>query len=194
MSPTESASDDDLMRAFQEGDTPAFEELVRRYRARLAAFAQSHLRDASAADDVVQETFVRVYEEHRDYIPRGRFKAWVYTIARNLCCDRFRATARTTFDLDMPIILWTGLGQADGEPPAAEDEPDERLTRIRAAADELPEPMRETVQLKYYHGLKAREIAQIQDCPLGTVKSRLHYALKRIGEAVTGGYDNMEEE
>lgn len=192
MGPAGPASDDCLMQAFQGGDVDAFEELVRRYRGRLAAFAESQLHDPSAADDVVQETFLRVYQEHRDYIPRGRFRAWAYTIARNLCRDRFRALARRRYDPDMPLILLTGLAR-EGDGPDRDEEEEWRLERVRSAAAELPEPMRQVVQLKYYHGLTAREIAELQDCPVGTVKSRLHYALKRIGAVVQEGNNSTEE-
>ncbi len=127
---------------------------------------------------------MRVYEERRDYIPMGRFRAWIYTIARNLCCDRFREPRPVRFDLDMPLILWSGVDPTSAYASWQETAADERLAKIGQAAEQLPPLMREAVTLKYYHALKLKEIAQVQDCPVGTVKSRLHYALKRMARMV----------
>ncbi len=186
MDPAGSKTDDELMRDFQGGDVGAFEELVRRYRARLYAFAESMTHDPGAADDVVQETLVTVFEQQADYIPMGRFRAWVYTIARNLCRDRFREPSPVRFSADMPLILWSGVARTRGaERWSQETERTERLERVGEAAGELPKPQREAVMLKYYHGLKLREIAEIQGCPLGTAKSRVHYGLKAIENIVS---------
>ena len=179
------SSDDDLMRAFQSGDVEAFEKLVERWRGPLWAFASGMTSDPATVDDIVQETFVRIYEQHRDYIATGRFRPWIYTIARNLCRDRFRQPTVRSLDLDAPLILWSRL---DGTTRRARSEAGQdrgdRIGRIARAAEDLSEPMREVVLLKYYHGLKAKEIAEVAGCPVGTVKSRLHYALKRIERMV----------
>ena len=179
-------TDDDLMRKFQEGDVEAFEELLGRYQAPLAAFAEGLTGDPGGADDVVQETFVRVYEQRADYIPTGRFRAWIYTIARNLCRDRFRCPAPVPFNLDIPLVLWSGLKrrpETDGWAERAERS--DRLRKIGQAATQLADPQKEAVMLKYYHGLGVKEIAEVQGCPVGTVKSRLHYALRRIEQMVS---------
>jgi RNA polymerase sigma-70 factor (ECF subfamily) len=176
--------DDQWMREFQEGDVPAFEELLARWRGPLLALARSLTEDWATADDIVQETFVRVYEQRREYIPSGRFPSWICTIARNLCYDKLREPAPLALEPDMPLVLW--LGASGGRPePATESVADERLAQVERAAEKLPPPMREAVMLKYYHGLKIKEIAEIQDCPAGTVKSRLHYARKRMEELVS---------
>lgn len=178
-------TDDDLMRALQSGDAGAFEMLVERYRHRLSAFVSGMAHDPATVDDVVQETFIRVYEGRGDYIPTGHFKAWAYTIARNLCMDRFRRPVVRSLDLNMPLVLWSWPGGgADGQPADEWAARDEQLERIRKAAENLSGPMREVVRLKYYHGLKLKEIAEITGSPLGTVKSRLHHALKRIRKMI----------
>ena len=171
-------SDDDLMRAYQAGDVDAFEELVRRYRTRLTAFAAQRLGDRGLAEDFVQETFLRVWQGAGDYIPMGRFRAWLYTIARNLCTNSL-AGARRHLGLtpDAPMILWTW----ELEKPAEEGvEAEELHQRLEQAAATLPEKQRRAVMLRYYHGLSMGEIAEVEGCPAGTVKSRLHHALKRL--------------
>ncbi|KPJ69668.1 MAG: hypothetical protein AMS14_11410 [Planctomycetes bacterium DG_20] len=178
-------SDDGLMRAFQRGDVGAFETLVRRYHAPLTAFTESLTGDPSEADDVVQMTFVKVYEHYRDYIPMGRFRAWIYAVARNLCMDTLRQPRPASLDLDMPLVLWSGTrGYVERTSNEAWAERSAQLNQIRRAADRLPAAMKEAVELKYVHGLKAREIAEVQKCPVGTVKSRLHRALQRLGQMV----------
>jgi RNA polymerase sigma-70 factor (ECF subfamily) len=182
---TRPESDDDLMRDFQAGNVEAFEELVGRYHAPLYAFADRFVGDRSAADDVVQEAFLRVYEERADYIASGHFRAWLYTIARNLCLDRLRRRDFLPLDLDMPLILWSGLRRTpEVEGWEEETERSMRLEAIGRAANELPARQREAVLLKYYHGLKVDEIAEVQECPAGTVKSRLHYGLRAIRKIV----------
>ena len=179
-------SDDDLMRAFQGGEVEAFEALVARYQKPLAVFVHSRTAESATTDDIVQETFIRVYEHHRDYIPSGRFRAWVYAIARNLCCDKSREPTFRSFDLDMPVLLWSGLRPVSHGPGIDEGAGDsERLERVSQAAELLRPLMREAVILRYYHGLKLAEIAEVQDCPVGTVKSRLHYAVRRMKKSLS---------
>lgn len=178
--------DDELMRAFQNGEVDAFEALFERYRSPLSAFALGSTGEPATAEDVAQETFIRVYEQHKEYVPTGHFRAWIYTIARNLCCDRFREPVLVGLDLDIPLVLWSGHRRSEETARWKEKtEHSERMGRLGQGVDQLPPPMREVVTLKYYHGLKAREIAEVQDCPVGTVKSRLHYALKRLGEIIS---------
>ncbi len=179
-------TDDELMQRVQGGDAGAFEDLVGRYRAAPRAFADRMTGDGAAAEDIVQETFVRVYEERGEYIAMGHFRAWIYTISRNLCHDRFREPTLLSFDPDMPLALLVGVASIDGrswEPASDAD----RLDQVGRAAKGLPDAMWEAVELKYYHGLKIREIAQVLDCPPGTGKSRLHYALKQMARTLSAG-------
>ena len=88
--------------------------------------------------------------------------------------------------MDMPLVLWRGLGRpSNAESWARQKAEDEQLKQIDCAARQLPPLMWEAVALKFYHNLKLKEIAEIQNCPVGTVKSRLHYALKRMGDMVS---------
>ena len=170
------------MRALQAGDIDAFEELVHRYRARLTAFVAQRVGDRVLAEDFVQETFLRVYQEAGDYIPMGRFRGWVYTIARNLRVNSL-SEARRHLGLspDAPMVLWTWHGN---EPAEEEEEPDdeERRRNIEAATRALPEKQRRVIALRYYHGLSVAEIADVEGCPVGTVKSRLHHGHEKLRE------------
>jgi len=186
MDQQDAQTDDDLMAEFQGGSVAAFEELVRRYQARLTVYAETMTADGPAADDVAQETFVRVFEQRREYVASGHFRAWIYKIARNLCVDRFREPALFSLDVDVPLLLWSGLKRTeDVSEQLRKLEESEQLARLGREARRLPGPMRDVVLLRYYHGLKTREIADVIGCPVGTVKSRLHYALERLQRMVS---------
>jgi RNA polymerase sigma-70 factor (ECF subfamily) len=190
----DSCSDDELMKRFQNGEVEGFEVLVERYRPCLARFLLTLGAGVSNVDDLVQDTFMRVYEHYRDYIPMGTFRPWIYRIARNLHYDKMRERVPVPMDLDMPIVLlkdWRGSTQlAALEKRETESE---RWRRIRAACDGLPETMREALYLRYELELTIREIAEIQDCPEGSVKSKLHYAVKRLQDRVAGDKIKLTE-
>src|SRR5580658_293721 len=88
------ATDEALMTRFQKGDRGAFAVLVRRHQLALYNFALRHLRSPSAAEEVVQDAFMRVVQNASDFRQTSRFTAWVYTIARNLCIDMLRKKAQ----------------------------------------------------------------------------------------------------
>jgi RNA polymerase sigma-70 factor (ECF subfamily) len=179
-------SDDDLMRDFQGGCVASFEELVSRYRGALVGFLRA-IGAGSQAEDLAQEAFIRVYEHHRDYIPMGTFRPWLYRIARNLLYDSLRERVPVMLDLEVPMILvrdWreeTQLASMERK-----EEESETWRRIEEVRERLPESTREVLFLRYSQGLTVPEIAEVTGLALGTVKSRIHYALKRLKKRVTG--------
>lgn len=188
-------SDDDLMRSVQAGDVDAFEALVSRYRAPLEVFLAQMLGDRDLAQDFAQEAFLRVYQEASEYIPMGRFRGWVYTIARNSCLNSIGSAKRhRALTPDAPLILWNWQKVAT----VPTDTEDERRIALRKetelAAARLPERQRRSVLLKYVHGLSISEIADVEDCPEGTVKSRLHYALRRLREKLAPTFFKEHDE
>jgi RNA polymerase sigma-70 factor (ECF subfamily) len=187
--------DEALMARFLSGDRGAFALLVRRHQRPLYNFALRHLASSSAAEEVVQETFMRVVQSASDFRQTSRFTAWLYTIARNLCIDALRKKAqRQHRSLDEPA------SPNDGDPqgPSLADRTADRAAsversalslemraRLLSAVNELPDDQREVFLLREISDLPFKEIALIVDAPENTVKSRMRYALERLQAALS---------
>jgi RNA polymerase sigma-70 factor (ECF subfamily) len=188
-------SDEALMIRYQRGDKGAFTALVRRHQGALYNFAFRQLRLQSAAEDVVQEAFVRVVQNAADFKHEARFTTWVYTITRNLCIDHMRKRAlRRHASLDDSRA---GDGaHGDGGPTLGEQTADSKASvereatgselkeRIVKALDTLPDEQREVFLLREIAGMPFKEIAEVTGIAENTVKSRMRYALERLQEAL----------
>ncbi len=185
--------DEALMVRYQRGDRTAFALLVRRHQTALYNFAFRQLRVQSAAEDVVQEAFVRVVQNAADFKHEARFTTWVYTITRNLCIDQMRKRA-----LRKHASLDETRGGEDGEGPTlGEQTADARASvereatgseikdRIVKAVDLLPDDQREVFLMREVAHLPFKEIAEITGVPENTVKSRMRYALERLQAALS---------
>jgi RNA polymerase sigma-70 factor (ECF subfamily) len=161
------ASDEELFGAIAGGDGRALAELCRRWEGPLYRFIGRHTGGRDV-DDLYQETWLRAVRAARRFDRRRRFSTWIFQIAVNLCRDWHRRPPPE------PV-------EAPDTTAAAADPVDARLD-ARRLLDALPEPQRTVVILRYYHDLAEDEIAEILDCPRGTVKSRLHYAMARLSE------------
>jgi RNA polymerase sigma-70 factor (ECF subfamily) len=177
-----SLDDSAVVSAFLEGEERAFAELVDRYQNRLLNFVYRTVGDRERAEDLVQEVFIRVYRHLHRFDRSKKFSTWVYTIASNLAKNELRNRSRN------PLVLFQtikGRGEDDDRPVDFEDpgtRPDDlyRKRHLRALVEEtvaaLPEHHREVFVLRELEGKSYEEIAEITDCNLGTVKSRLNRA------------------
>lgn len=164
-------TDEELMQQVQAGSEGALETLVERWRGPLFGFL--HRRSGPAdADDLFQETWLRVVRSRRRFDARLRFSTWLFQIANNLCRDRLRRGA----------VAARGREVLAGGPRAAAPEPELRLDLARRLAA-LPDRLREVLVLRYYRDLGEREIAALLGIPPGTVKSRLHAAVQALRQA-----------
>jgi RNA polymerase sigma-70 factor, ECF subfamily len=187
-----SCSDEDLLVRFCRGQTEAFGVLVRRYERELYGYLRRYLGDGNLAEDVFQNTFLQLYLKSGQYEPGRPVRPWLYTIATHQAIDALRRGARhQAVSLDVQRET-SGDGEAQTLMDLLENrEPgpldiahgQERRQRVRAAVDQLPAFLRQVLVMAYYQGLKYREIADILDIPVGTVKSRLHAALVKLQEA-----------
>jgi RNA polymerase sigma-70 factor (ECF subfamily) len=182
------ADDRDLMARLAAGDREALAPLVERHYRRLYRVALSYLRQPEDALDVVQEAFVRACHAASRWDGSADAGPWLSRITVNLAIDRWRRNKRRA-------QTFTAMGEddraaslADGAPP-----PDQRVLgreageRIAAALRVLPERQRAIVVLRHYQEQSLEEIAQTLGMSLGTVKSSLHRALKRLRESLAGG-------
>lgn len=184
--------DETLMLRYQQGDRAAFALLVRRHQTHLYNFALRQVRVPQVAEDVVQESFVRVVLNAADFKHEARFTTWVYTITRNLCIDQLRKRAlRKHPSLDE--ARGDGgegptLGEQTADPRASverEATGSELKERIARAVDALPDEQREVFVMREASNLPFKEIAEITGVPENTVKSRMRYALERLQAALS---------
>ena len=186
-------SDDALMIRLQEGDHAAFDELVVRYNGPLTGYFVNKLRDRSLAEDLVQETLVRVFDKSWDYVPLGRFKGWLFRIAHNLTVDTVRRQSR-----DVVLTAYRGFDEDERDraaqfadsllPPDLTAASNERAEKFLTLVQALPEVQRETVLLHYYNGVPLPEVAQVMETNLSTCKSRLRLAREKlIGQIEAAG-------
>ena len=183
--------DDQLMIRLQEGDNTAFDELVDRYQSPLIGFFIRNTRDVQLSEDLAQDTLIKLYQQSWDYLPVGRFRGWLFRIARNLLIDDIR---RKTNDALVRAVKRPRdeeddvLNRIAGELTAPEDRADQREVArlVETGLDQLPEEQRQTFTLHHYGGVSLPEIAHIMDIPLATCKSRLRLAREKLAEVLKG--------
>jgi RNA polymerase sigma-70 factor (ECF subfamily) len=163
-------SDEDLMAAVASGDETALTTLIDRYAASVHAYLLRHCGNREDADDLLQETWMRVARSARSFDTARRFRSWIYGIATNLARDGFRR--RMTKE--------RALRDLSTYPPAASNADSVDRGELRERIAELPENMRTVLLLRYYEGMSEAEMAEALDIPRGTIKSRLHAALRRL--------------
>ena len=178
-------SDERLLLAYREGDVAAFKTLFLRYRGPLFNFLLRRLRDRARAEELYQDIWATVIERCQDFRGDSKFSTWLYTIARNRCIDHGRRMKlRTSSSLDAP--------RGDSNEPLIEHVANpgpstEQLAtgatlkeRIAHAVEELPDDQQEVFLLRQVQGLGFKEIAEVVNAPVNTVKSRMRYALERL--------------
>ncbi len=183
-----SCSDEKLISLFQGGDLNAFDHIVERYQGQLINFVGRLLNDRNTAEDIVQETFLRVYRNKHRYKEIARFSTWIYTIAGNLARTELRRRKIRNFF----SISQRGEGEKDYEIPDAdidvEKSVESSLVRdlIMREVMKLPIYFREVIILRDLQDLSYEEISQILKVPLGTVKSRVNRGRNLIQKQLKG--------
>jgi RNA polymerase sigma-70 factor (ECF subfamily) len=165
------------------GDAAAFEPLVEKYRQRVWRLAYQVLHDREEAWDVAQEAFVRAFHSLPSFRGQAAFYTWLFRITVNVATDRHRqrgAQARAFGPERVTEEEWARSMPDPGRGPDQEATRAEQRERIRRALDALPPRARTIIMLSDVEGLSYREIAEVLNCPIGTVMSRLHNARKRL--------------
>lgn len=183
------SSDEELMARFVEsGDRHCFEILVRRYQYEIYNYLRKYLEDDDLAEDAFQLTFLSVFRKSSQFDLSRRFRPWLYGIATNQAIDLHRSLNRRQFrSLDAPMKLAQG-----GESTKADQVADHRCDEVdlleqaefsqkmRQAIDEVGEPGRSALDLIYIQGLPYKDAAKALNVPVGTVKSRVHAAVRKL--------------
>ncbi|MHC4425848.1 MAG: RNA polymerase sigma factor [Planctomycetota bacterium] len=190
-------SDEELMLSCRDGDEGAFEILYRRYEKSILSFIYRMVTSAADAEDLCQETFLKVVRAKRRYQAKGKFKTWLFRIALNLCRDRIRRMKfRSNLSLDVPTSSQdcenVEMGQALSDlssDPAKHAETDEMRKLVQQALTALTADQRTVVILREYHALKFPEIAEVMKCPIGTIKSLNYRGHQRLLKTLSGYID-----
>lgn len=189
--PSEPSDEELLLRYRDSGEQQAFDHLVKRFETELYNYLRRYLGNAAMAEDVFQASFLQVHLKSHLFEEGRRFKPWLYTIATNQAIDAIRRSGKhRAVSLDSQGPEDSDVGTlvnilSDGElGPQEEMEVRERRDWVRESVEELAEPLRGVVLLVFFQGLKYRDAAEILDIPVGTVKSRLHSALIKLGGAL----------
>ena len=174
-------TDDALMRQAAQNNAEAFGVLVRAHEMRVSRFALRLLgSDYSTAQDITQETFLRVWRGRHAYVPFGSFSTYLLRIAHRLCLDALRRTRARA----LPLDIWADAESIStrATAPSAEQIACESglADAVKAAVAALPETQRTVFILSHYEGVGYQEIACILECPIGTVASRRHHAVQNL--------------
>ena len=183
-------SDADVVAWAQDGHEPAFRELIRRYQRPVFSLIYRMVRDRETAEDLAQETFVKVLNAIDTYRPEHKFSSWIFKIANNTAIDQLRRKELDTLSLEGAPDAVTPERQAatalqigsGGESPLEEIEARELGAQIEAAIGKLRPEYRACIILRHVEGRPYEEIAEILGLPLGTVKTYIHRARGELRE------------
>lgn len=188
------ARHDELAGRIQRGERQAFAELVGLFQKKVFVQAYGFFRDREDALEIVQETFMRIYEKIGAFKPEQSLSGWIYRVTHNLCVDHYRKTVKKR-RLASPLdtVPEGRLASADDDHPACEA--GQLAAAIDRALDSLSGRQRQVFVLKYRQGMKLCQVADAMAVSLGTVKALHHRALKRIRREVAPGpggeYESM---
>lgn len=171
---------EEIARGLRRRDPEVLEWLIEQYQHRLLRYLVSILRDRQTAEDVFQETWIRVLEQGRRYDPAHNFSTWLLTIARNLAIDHLRRKRPEALE-DLPPADEPPVRGAGAFELAVQHEQAEKLG---GALERIPDEQRETIVLRFQEGMSLEEIATVTKAPLSTVKSRLYRGLEAMAGMV----------
>ncbi|KON28435.1 RNA polymerase subunit sigma-24 [miscellaneous Crenarchaeota group archaeon SMTZ-80] len=188
-------TDEELIARFQLGDGYAYDQLVRRYKEPLLNFIYRFLGDIVESEDIVQETFYRVYKNKHYYKEVAKFSTWIYTIASNLAKTELRRRRRRKIF----SIHKETAAEKEIELPDVKSDPEKEVNTvltekvIHKAISNLPPKFRQVIILRDVQGFSYEEISSIIKVPLGTVKSRVNRARLRLQEDLRFLIEDFED-
>ena len=181
---SETDNDSKLVEMVQRGDQEAFNLLVLKYQHRVLKLVNRYVRDPSEAEDIAQETFIKAYKALPTFRGDSAFYTWLYRIAANTAKNVLVSSRRRMVDynLDMqdPEDYVAQSLLKDGDTPEGILLTEEIRKTVTDTMQQLPDDLREAITLRELEGLSYEEIAEVMDCPVGTVRSRIFRAREAI--------------
>ena len=187
---TSELSDEGLLAAYREtADRALFNQLMGRYQREIYSYLRRYIGSTEMAEDAFQGTFLQVHLKCHQFDSARRFRPWLYAIATNQAIDvqrrnkrhRMVSLDRTPGDSEQRNSSWAEKLVGGTPDPLLAASKQENGVWMQESISSLGEPMQQVIQLVYYQGLKYREAADVLGIPVGTVKSRLHAAVQRLG-------------
>jgi RNA polymerase sigma-70 factor (ECF subfamily) len=189
--PSTDVSDESLIVQYRDsGDRGLYETLIRRYEREIYSYLRRYIGNSEMAEDAFQGTFLQVHLKCHQFDSHRRFRPWLYAIATNQAIDVQRRNKRHRMvsldrsggsENDDRSGSWSEKLVGDSPDPLRSASDQENSRWIHQSVESLGQPMQQVIHLVYYQGLKYREAAEALGIPVGTVKSRLHAAVQRLG-------------
>lgn len=186
--PTLPPSDQQLVERVQAGDKRAFDLLVLKYQHKIISLVGRYVKDHHEAMDVSQEAFIKAYRALPNFRGDSQFYTWLYRIAINTAKNYLVSRSRRPPDVDVEANEYGDYGSADVM--ADVDTPENLMARdqlqdkVFSTLDKLPDDLKTALTLREFEGMSYEEIAQVMDCPVGTVRSRIFRAREAIDKEV----------
>jgi len=178
--------DAELVRLAQGGDYKAFDALVTRHRGKVYAMVMNMVKNDADAWDLAQDSFIKAWKALPKFENRSKFSTWLFRISHNVVYDWMRKKIRSEGELDDELLDANRIDMSAATAPKQSPRPDEAMTgnelrkEIDEALNKLSPHHKETILLREVQGMDYKEIAEVMDCTLGTVMSRLFYARKKL--------------
>ena len=185
----ESATDKQLVERVQRGDKRAYDLLVLKYQHKIVGLVGRYLRDQDEVQDVAQEAFIKAYRALPRFRGDSAFYTWLYRIAINTAKNHLVSRSRRPPDTDIDADMEEGTHQeslSDMVNPENSLATDQLEAVVYKAIDDLAEDLKVAVTLREFEGLSYEEIAEVMDCPVGTVRSRIFRAREAIEKKIAG--------
>ena len=183
---SERSVDQKLVVRVQKGDKTAFDLLVRKYQHKVAKLVSRYVRDRREVEDVTQEAFIKAYRAIGGFRGESAFYTWLYRIAVNTAKNYLESQSRRPPGSDMEIegaeLIESGEGLRDQATPERQMLTNEIATTVHRVLEHLPPDLRTAITLREIEGMSYEEIAEVMDCPIGTVRSRIFRAREAIDQ------------
>jgi RNA polymerase sigma-70 factor (ECF subfamily) len=183
---SERSIDQKLVVRVQKGDKTAFDLLVRKYQHKIAKLISRYVRDRREVEDVTQEALIKAYRAIGGFRGESAFYTWLYRIAVNTAKNYLESQGRRPPGTDMEIetaeLTDGGASLREQATPERQMLTDEIANTVHRVIEKLPEDLRTAITLREIEGMSYEEIAQVMDCPIGTVRSRIFRAREAVDQ------------